>query len=69
MAIFACMPCGLSDRISMLWWLSHRKGGMSLHNAVGINSKNGATTENQSADCKYMGKGKGCPFDDCVGVI
>ena len=28
------------------------RGGMPLH---GINSKNGATTENQGADVKYMG--------------
>ena len=30
-------------------------GGMPLHNVVGINSKNGATTENQGAGVKYMG--------------
>ena len=33
------------------------KGGMSLHDAVGINCKKGATTENQGADVKCMGKG------------
>ena len=31
------------------------RGGMPLHDAVGINCKKGATTENQSADVKYMG--------------
>ena len=29
--------------------------GMPLHDAVGINCKKGATTENQGADVKYMG--------------
>ena len=29
------------------------RGGMPLHDAVGINSKKGSTTENQSADVKY----------------
>ena len=31
------------------------RGGMPLHDAVGINCKKGATTENQGADVKYMG--------------
>ena len=31
------------------------RGGMPLHDAVGINSKKGATTENQGADLKYTG--------------
>ena len=30
-------------------------GGMPLHDAIGINCKKGATTENQGADVKYMG--------------
>ena len=30
-------------------------GGMPLHDAVGINCKNGTTTENQCSDVKYMG--------------
>ena len=30
-------------------------GGMLLHDAVGISCKNGATTENQGSDVKYMG--------------
>ena len=41
-AIFA-WHCVLSDRPPMLWWLSHGEG----RDAVGINCKNGATTENQ----------------------
>ena len=31
------------------------RGGMPLHDAVGINSKKGATTENQGAGVKYLG--------------
>ena len=31
------------------------KGGMPLYDAVGINCKNGATTENQGAGVKYVG--------------
>ena len=33
------------------------RGGMPLHDAVRINCKEGATTENQGADVKYMGQG------------
>ena len=31
------------------------RGGMPLHDAVRINCKKGATTENQGADVMYMG--------------
>ena len=31
------------------------RGGMPLHDAVGINCKDGATSEYQDADVKYMG--------------
>ena len=31
------------------------RGVMPLHDAVGINCKNGATTKYQGADVKYMG--------------
>ena len=31
------------------------RGGVSLHDAVTINCKNGATTENQGSGVKYMG--------------
>ena len=31
------------------------RGGMMLHDAVGINCKKGATTENQGAGVKFMG--------------
>ena len=31
------------------------RGGMPLHDAVGINCKNDVTAENQGADVKYMG--------------
>ena len=33
------------------------RGGMPLHDAVGINHKKGATTESQGAGVKYMGYG------------
>ena len=36
------------------------RGGMLLHDAVGIDWKKGATTENQGADVKYIAKG--CMF-------
>ena len=44
-------PCVLSDRPPVLWWLSPGEGW----DVVGINCKNGATTENKGADVKYMG--------------
>ena len=31
------------------------RGGMPLHDAVGINSKKGAATEHQDSAVKYMG--------------
>ena len=37
----------MSFKRPVLWWLSHEEGGMPLHDAVGINCKNGETTENQ----------------------
>ena len=40
------------------------RGGMPLHDAVGINCKRGATTENQGADDKFMGEG--VYVDECV---
>ena len=43
------------------------RDGMPLHGAVAINWKNGATTENQGADVKYMGWG--VYVDDCMCVI
>ena len=51
----------------MVWWLSNGEGGMPLHDAVGINCKKGATTENQGSAVKYMGKG--VYLDDCVCVF
>ena len=47
----------------MLRWLSHGEGG----GAVGINCKNGATTEKQGSGVKYMGYG--VYVDDCVCVL
>ena len=34
-----------------------KRGGMLLHDAVGINCKKGATTENQDSGVKYIAKG------------
>ena len=42
------------------------RGGMPLHDAVGINCKKGAITENQGSGVKYMGQG--VYLDDCVCV-
>ena len=33
------------------------RGGMPLHDVIGLNCKEGATTENQGADVKYMASG------------
>ena len=41
----------------MLWWLSPGWGGMPIHDAVGINCKKGATTENQGAMTSILAKG------------
>ena len=43
------------------------RGGMPLHDAVGINCKKGETTENQDSEVKYMGKW--LYLDDCVCVL
>ena len=53
-AIFA-WPSAFSDRPPMLWWLSPGEGWDPLHDAVGINCKKIATTENQAGYVKYMG--------------
>ena len=39
----------------MLWWYHMERGGMPLHDAVRINCKKGATTENQGSGVKYKG--------------
>ena len=45
------------------------KGGMPLHDAVGINCKKGATTEHQGSGVKYIWA-KGCILMTvCVCVI
>ena len=38
----------------MLCGYHMERGGMPLHDAVGINCKNGPTTENQGSGVKYM---------------
>ena len=41
---------------------------MPLHDAVGINCKMGATTENQAQLSSIWAKKKGVYLDDCVCV-
>ena len=43
------------------------KGGMPLHDTVGVNCKNGATTENQGAGASIWTKR--CILDDSMCVI
>ena len=43
------------------------RGGLKLNDAVGINCKRGATTENQGSGVEYMAKG--VYLDDCVCVL
>ena len=43
------------------------RGGMPLHDAVGIYCETGATIENEGTNVKYMGSG--VYGDDCVCVI
>ena len=40
---------------------------MPIHDAVGVNCKKSATTENQGTGVKYMATG--CMLNDCVCVI
>ena len=49
------LPCSGGYHLNM--------GGVPLHDAVGINCKKGATTENQGAGVKYMGQW--AYLDDC----
>ena len=44
-----------------------KRGGMPLHDVVGINCKKGATTENQGSAVKCMGYG--VYLDDCVCLL
>ena len=44
---FFAWHCVLSDCSPVLWWLSPGEGRPELHDAVGINYKKGAATENQ----------------------
>ena len=65
MPIFDCtvffrtvLPCSVGYHME--------RGGMPLHDAVGISCKNGATTENLGADVKYMSLGL---YVDCQGKM
>ena len=42
------------------------RGGMPLHDAVKVNSKKGAATENQGAGVESMGSGGVCMMIVCV---
>ena len=52
-----CLPCVLWDLHALPCSGGYhlQKGGMPLHDAVGINCEKGATTEYQDSDVKYMG--------------
>ena len=43
------------------------RAGMPLHDAVGVNGKNGATTGIQDTGVNIWAKG--CVLDDCVSVF
>ena len=45
--VLAALPCSGGYHME--------RGGMPLHDAVGINCKKDATTENQDSAAKYMG--------------
>ena len=51
---FFAWPCVLPDRPPVLWWLSPGEWWGAVHDAVGINCKKGAPTENQGVDVKYI---------------
>ena len=55
---WTALPCSGGYRME--------REGMPLHDAVGINCKKGATTENQGSGFKYMCKG--VYLNDCVCV-
>ena len=65
-AIFV-WPCVLSDPLPCSIGYHMERGGMPLHDVVGINCKKGAATINQGSAVKYMGSG--VYFDDCVCVL
>ena len=53
-AIFS-WPCVLRTSLPCSGGYHMERGGMPLHDSVGINCKKSASTENQGADVKYMG--------------
>ena len=52
---FLLFPVFFRTAISCSGGYYLERGGMPLHDAVGINCKKGATTEYQGADVQYMG--------------
>ena len=55
MRIFCLALCSFGPPIPCSGGFHLERGGIQLHDAVGINCKNGAITENQGAGVKYMG--------------
>ena len=64
-AIFAWPCVGPSSHALVDYHLE--RGGMPLHDVVGVNCKRDAATENQGTGAWY--RTKGCVFDDSVSVI
>ena len=53
-AVIFARHCVLSDQTPELCGYHIERGGMPLHDAVGINCKKDPTTENQGSGVKYM---------------
>ena len=51
---FLLSPVFFRTALSCFGGNHQERGGMPLHDAVGINCKKGRTTENQDAGVKYM---------------
>ena len=55
--------CSFKTALPCSYGYHLEKGGMPLHDAIKINCKKGANTENQGAGGKYMGQGHfSCTF-------
>ena len=63
----SALLCSFGPPSRVLAVITWRGGRMKLHDTVGVNCKNGATTENLDAGIKYMGYV--CMLDDCASVI
>ena len=66
-AIFMGFLCCF-DRLPLLWGLIHlERGGMPLHDGVGINCKKGARTEVKAQEPSIWAKV--CMVGDCACII